>query len=140
MKLRLISLTGTKFDNEAYEVILPTKDGEIGVLERHMPLVSVADNGVVAVRKAKSDPDRDREYFAISGGVISVEDNELVVIVDEADHADNINEAEAQAAHERALKMQAEAKDQVSLDHAQALVDKAGARLKVADLKRRYRR
>ncbi len=39
------SLSGKKFDDDVYEVVLPTLDGEIGVLQDHMPLVSVATNG-----------------------------------------------------------------------------------------------
>ena len=140
LHLRLVTLTGTKFDDDVYEVILPTLDGEIGVLQNHMPLISVATAGVVAVKRGRTDPDSARELFAISGGVIEIEHNQLKVIVDEADHADSINEAEAEAAHERARTMKAEAKDQVSLEHAQALVDRTSARLEVAKLKRRRSR
>jgi F0F1-type ATP synthase epsilon subunit len=61
-------------------------------------------------------------------------------LVDEADHADEINEAEVQKALERAQKMKAEAKDQVSLEHAQQLVDRQAVRLQVAGLKRRHQR
>jgi F-type H+-transporting ATPase subunit epsilon len=137
---QLVALSGTKFDGEAYEIVLPTLDGEIGVLQDHMPLVSVATTGVVAVRKDPKDTDRDREYFAISGGVIEVSGNKLRVLVDEADNAADISEAEAEAAMERAQQMKAEAKDQVSLDHAQQLVDRHAVRLHVADLHRRHRR
>lgn len=140
LHLQLVTLTGIKFDGDVYEVILPTMDGEIGVLERHMPLVSVATNGAIVIRKNHADPDHAREIFAISGGVIKVEHNNLTVIVDEADHADTINEAEAEAAHQRALEMKAEAKDQVSLDHAQQMVDRTATRLQVAGLKRRHQR
>ncbi|HET9850574.1 MAG TPA: ATP synthase F1 subunit epsilon [Candidatus Saccharimonadales bacterium] len=138
--LLLVTLTGIKFEGDVYEVILPTLDGEIGILRNHMPLISVATSGVVAVKKNRTDSENQREFFAISGGVIEVEHNQLKVIVDEADHADNINEAEAEAAHERARTMKAEAKDQVSLEHAQAMVDRTGARLEVAKLKRRHQR
>jgi F0F1-type ATP synthase epsilon subunit len=72
--------------------------------------------------------------------VIEIEHNQLKVIVDEADHAENINEAETEAAHQRALDMKAEAKDQVSLEHAQQMIDRTGARLEVAKLKRRRQR
>lgn len=137
---QLVSLTGTKFDDDVYEVILPTLDGEIGVLQDHMPLVSVATTGAIAVRRTPKDADAAREYFATNGGVIEVSDNTLRVLVDEADHADEINEAEAQAAMERAQKLHAEAKDQVSLEHAQALVDRQSVRLQVAGLKRRHQR
>ena len=138
--LQLVTLTGTKFDDDVYEVVLPTLDGEIGVLPGLMPLISVATTGVISVRRQPRDSDATREFFVISGGVIEVERDTLRVIVDEADHADEINEAEAQAAHERALKLKAEAKDEVSLEHAQALIDRSAVRLQVAGLKRRHAR
>lgn len=137
---QLVSLSGKKFDEDVYEVILPTMDGEIGVLQDHMPLVSVAKTGVIAVRRNAKDPDREREYFATNGGAIEVSDNTLRVLVDEADHAEDINEAEAQKALSRAEKMRAEAKDQISLEHAQSLVDRQAVRLQVAALKRRHQR
>ncbi len=137
---QLVSISGKKFDEDVYEVILPTLDGEIGVLQDHMPLVSVATTGAIAVRRNPKDSDAQREYFATNGGVVEVSDNTLRVLVDEADHADDINEAEVQKALERAHKMKAEAKDQISLDHAQALVDRQGVRLQVAGLKRRHTR
>jgi len=60
------------------------------------------------------------------------------VLVDEADHADDINEAEVQAAIELANQMKAEATDQVSLEHAQTMIDRHSVRLQVAGLKRRH--
>lgn len=137
---QLVALSGTKYDGDVYEVILPTLDGEIGVLQDHMPLVSVATTGAIAVRKDQKDSDTAREFFAISGGVIEVSDNTLRVLVDEADHADDINEAEAEAAMERAQKLKAEAKDEVSLEHAQQLVDRHTVRLQVATLKKRHQK
>lgn len=140
LHLQLVTLTGVLFEADVYEVTLPTLDGEIGILQNHMPLISVATAGVVAVKKNRTDPENQREFFAISGGVIEIEHNQLKVIVDEADHADNINEAEAESAHERARAMKAEARDQVSLDRAQQMIDRSGARLEVVKLKRRHQR
>ncbi len=139
-RFQLVALSGTKFDDEVYEVVLPTKDGEIGVLTEHMPLVSVAQNGAIAVRREAKDSDAQREYFATNGGLIEVADEVLRVLVDEADHADELNEAEVQKALERAHTMKAEAKDQVSLEHAQSLVDRQTVRLQVAGLKRRHQK
>jgi F-type H+-transporting ATPase subunit epsilon len=137
---QLVSLSGKKFDEDVHEVTLPTLDGQIGVLGHHMPLVSVAKTGVITVRHQPHDPDSKLEYFATNGGAIEVADNTLRVLVDEADRADEINEAEAKKALERAEKMHAEAKDQVSLDHAQQLVDRQAVRLQVAGLRRRHQR
>lgn len=134
--LQLITLSGTIFDDDVYEVILPTMDGQIGVLQNHMPLISAATHGVISVRRKAADRDEDMEVFATNGGVVDVSNNTLRVIVDEADHADEISLAEAEAALARAQQMKAEAKDEVSLEKAQALVDRSAVRLQVAGLKR----
>ena len=135
--LQLISLAGVKFDEDVYEVLLPTLEGTIGVLPGHMPLIAAATNGVISVRRTMRDPDFLMEHFATNGGVIEVANDTLKVLVDEADHAEEINEGEAKAAHERALKLKAEATDEVSLERAQSLVDRTSVRLQVAGLKRR---
>lgn len=135
----LYTLNGVKFDDEAYEITIPTLDGEIGVLPDHMPLISVASHGMILVRKTANERDDQRDVFAISGGTIQVENNTLKILVDEADHADELNEQEVKEAYERAQKMKAEAQDQVSLQHAQTLIDRHAVRLKVAGLKRRRR-
>ena len=137
---QLVSISGMKFDDEVHEVVLPTLDGEIGILQNHMPLVSVATTGAIAIRRQPRDSDTQREFFATNGGVIDIQDNTVRVLVDEADHADDINEAEVQKALERAQKMKAEAKDQISLEHAQTLVDRQSIRLQVAGLKRRHQK
>jgi F-type H+-transporting ATPase subunit epsilon len=138
--LQLVTLTGTKFEGDVYEAVLPTLDGQIGILPDHMPLVSVATVGVISVRKNPHDQDREMDHYATYGGVIEFEHNNLRIIVDEADAADNINEAEAQKAFDAAKRMRAEAKDQVSLEHAQTMVDRSAVRLQVATLKRRHQR
>ena len=140
MKFQLVTLLGVKVDQDVYEVVLPTADGEIAVFPGHEPLVSIATPGAIAVRHAKGDADDKLEYFAISGGVIEIRQDSLRVLVDEADSGEDIVEAESKAALDRALKMQAEAKDQVELEKASALVDRHAVRLKVADLRRRHRR
>ncbi|RYZ84775.1 MAG: ATP synthase F1 subunit epsilon [Proteobacteria bacterium] len=138
MNLKLITLLGTKVDDQVYEVILPTADGEIAVFPGHEPLVTLAIPGAIAVRYKKGDADL--EYFAISGGVIEVSQKLLRVLVDEADHGDDIIEAESQAALERAIQLRDNAQDQVELDKAHQLVDRHAVRLKVAGLRRRKRR
>jgi F-type H+-transporting ATPase subunit epsilon len=129
-----------KFAEEVYEIILPTMDGEIGVLPGHMPLISVAKRGIISVRRKQNEPDDMMEHFAISGGAIEVSGSELKVLVDEADSSDEISEEEAKIAMERAQKLKDSAKDQVSLDQAQSLIDRSAVRLQVASLKRSGRR
>ena len=140
MDFRLVTIHGEKIHQNVYEVILPTVTGEISVFPGHEPLVTIAKTGVVAVRYKKEDPDDELEYFAISGGVVEVDDDYLKILVDEADRGDDIVEADSLAALERAKKMREDAQDQVELEKAHQLVDRHEVRLKVAELRRRSRR
>lgn len=140
MNLKLVTLGGVKLDETVYSVTIPTIDGEISVLPSHEPLVTVAKDGIITVRRAKEDPDGQLEYFAISGGVVKIDYSSVQILVDEADHGDDIIEAETQAALERAIKARDEAGDQVEREKAKQLIDRHMVRLKVADLHRRKRR
>lgn len=140
IRLKLITLHGTYFDQDIYEVMLPTKAGEIAVYEGHAPLLSVAAPGLVAIRKTKSVKSDDREFIAIYGGTIEVLDNRIQVLVDEVDTSDSISEAEAEKAYKRAQELKEKAGDAVSLAEAQAMIDRSAVRLRLAGLKKRSRR
>lgn len=140
MNLELITLLGKKVDQDVYEVMVPTSSGEIAIFPGHEPLVTVAVPGAIAVRYKKDDADDKLDFFAISGGVVEVSQQKVRVLVDEADHGDDIIEAESKAALERAIEMRDSATDQVELEKAHQLVDRHMVRLKVADLRRRHHR
>lgn len=140
MKFELVTLLGVQLDQEVYEVQIPTADGPIGVFPGHEPLVSVAIPGAIAVRHKKEDNDEKLEYFAIGGGVIEITPAGVRVLVDEADHGDDIVEAESKAALEKAMKLRDNAKNQVELEKATALIDRHQVRLNVAGLRRKHRR
>jgi F-type H+-transporting ATPase subunit epsilon len=139
MHLQLITMTGVRVDEDIYEITAPTAAGPISVFPGHEALVSVAIPGALAVRYKKGDPDTALEYFAISGGVIEVSQTAVRVLVDEADHGDDIIVAESQAALDRAMKLRSEAKSQVDIDHAKELIDRHTVRLQVANLRRHHR-
>ena len=137
MKLQLIALTGLKMDEDVYEVILPTDSGDIAVYPGHEPLVTMAKSGILAVRRNKGDLDEAREYFAVNGGVAEISNERLRILVDDADAPDDIVEAETQKALELAQQQKKDAKSQVELDKAQAMIDRSAIKLKVAGLRRR---
>jgi F-type H+-transporting ATPase subunit epsilon len=140
MDFELITLSGSKLNEQVYEVILPTADGEIAVFPGHEALVSVAVPGAISVRRDKNHSNDQLEYFAISGGIIEIGENRIRVLVDEAEHGDDIVEAESKAALERAMQLRDSATNQVELEKAYQLVDRHAVRLKVADLRRRQHR
>lgn len=138
MNLKLVTLGGVKLDEAVYSVTIPTIDGEISVLPSHEPLVTVAKDGVITVRRSKET--QEEEFFVISGGVVEIDQTGVRILVDEADHGDDIMEAETQAALERAIAARDNASDQIEREKAKQLIDRHMVRLKVADLQRRKRR
>lgn len=140
MNLKLITLGGTLVDRDIYEIVVPTAEGEIGVFPGHEPLVTIAVPGALVIRYGKGDADAKLDYFAISGGVVKVSPQDVQILVDEAHGGDDISEADAKVALERAIKMRDSAKSQVELDEAHQLVDRHAVRLKVAELRRHRRR
>ena len=136
MKLEFVTLSGSKLQQDVYEVVLPTADGSIAVFAQHMPLVTNLVPGIITVRHKKGDPDDTRQVFASNGGIADIDGKAVRILVDEADLADDIVEQEAADALAAAQKLKAEAKDGLELERAEALVDRHAVRLKVAELRR----
>src|SRR6478672_4294362 len=116
--------------------MLPTAAGPISVFAGHEPLVRIAIPGAIAVRHKKGDGESKLEYFAVSGGVIEITGKRVRVLVDEADHGDDIVEAESKAALAKALDLKKNAKDSVELEKATQMIDRHQVRLNVAGLRR----
>jgi F-type H+-transporting ATPase subunit epsilon len=140
MQLQFVTLAGPKLQKDVYEVILPTAEGSIAVYPGHMPLVTTVVAGVITVRHKKDDADDDRDVFATNGGVAEISGQAIRLLVDEADHADDIVEQTAADALAAAKKLKEEAKDEVELERAAALVDREAVRLRVAELRRHRNR
>ena len=138
IRLKLITLNGIKIDRDVYEVMIPTTDGEIAVYGGHAPLVSVLANGIIHVRDNKNIKDAGRETIAAYGGTLKVLNNELVILADEIEDPEHVKAEEVEKALKRAHELKKAAKDKVSIDKAQSLIDRHTVRLKIAGMKRRH--
>jgi F-type H+-transporting ATPase subunit epsilon len=138
VKLELVTPVGIKLSEEIYEVVLPTASGFITVLPKHEPLVTLLAQGVMAVRRNRTDPDL--EHLAIERGIAEINGESVRILTDEAVAGDEVVEREIQAALASAQKMQSQAKNQIELEKAKSLVNRQVARLKVAEMHRRHRK
>lgn len=136
MRLQLITLDGTKLDEDVYQVLLPTATGQIAIFDMHEPLVTAAEAGVITVVRKQGDLSQLHEHFATEGGIAEIDGKSLRILVDEASHSSEIIEAETRQALERAIELRDQAQDELSLEHAQSLVARETVRLKVAELRR----
>jgi F-type H+-transporting ATPase subunit epsilon len=138
LRFELVSTTGTKYEDEAYEVLVPTLGGIIAVFEDHMPLISAGQPGVISVRKKQSDKDDDMQSFAVNGGVMEVDGKTLRFIADEISAPEDISEKEAEAALARAEQLVADAGNQQALAEAHRMLHHSRAQLNVSRMRRRH--
>lgn len=139
IRLKLITLKGVSIDRDVYEVIFPTQAGDIAVNGGHAPLVSVLKYGIVYIKEKKNTKDDARQAVAVYGGTIKVLHNELIVLADEVENEDALSEDHAKKALERAEELKSKAKDQLSLEKAQEMIDRQTVRLQLAGLRRRHK-
>lgn len=138
MHFQLISATGLKFDDEVYEVLVPTKAGVIALFEGHMPLISAGAPGVLHVRKKQSDRDDAMEQFAVNGGIIQVDGKAVRFVADEVTTSEEVSEKEAEEALARAEELVKNAQSHIELQEAKKVLEHSSARLHVARVKRRH--
>ena len=128
--VRVLTPEGPVFDDLAYMVIAPSVEGEVGILPRHTPFIAFLKPGETRVKLL----DDSEVVFATSEGYVSVEEDRVLVLVEQAERADEIDRARAQAALERAEAALAEAgEDDVKRVAAESARRRAENRLRVAD-------
>ncbi len=133
LRLEIITVEGTVFDDNVNMVIAPGSDGVLGILPRHTPLLTSLTYGELEIKR-EGQPD---EFFAIGGGFMEVRPFNVIVLADAAERADEINIERARAARERAEARLAEAaKEQLDFSRAEAALRRSLARLKVAQRRR----
>lgn len=97
--MRVITPDQTVWDATAEEVVLPSTTGQLGILSGHAPLLSALDTGVMRLR-----PDKNQNWLAIAvgGGFVEVEENEVTILVNNAERGDRIDAQAARQAFNQA--------------------------------------
>lgn len=134
LHLEVVSAERVVYSDEVDMVIAPGMEGALGILPRHAPLMSVLTIGELRIKKGTEETP-----LAIGGGFLEVLNDRVTVLADSAERADEIDEAEAEEAHQRALRLLS---DRSNLDSAAALENalrRAQVRLKVSRRRRSAR-
>ncbi|CAL5180377.1 unnamed protein product [Lathyrus oleraceus] len=88
MTFNLCVLTPNRivWDSEVKEIILSTNSGQIGVLQNHAPIATALDIGILRIRL------KDRWLtMALMGGFARIGNNEITILVTDAESASDIN-------------------------------------------------
>jgi len=129
IQFKIVTPERTVYESEIDQVTLPTQEGEITVLPEHIPLISVLAPGELVARK-----NGEEIAMAVSGGMIEVRKNEITILADTAERAEEIDVKRAEEARERAEKLKDEKirMDDTEYAAVAALMERNLARIKVA--------
>jgi len=79
MRVVVISPEQSVFDGDADQVVAPAFDGEVGILPRHAPFMTLLGNGVLTVKQGAAT-----SRFQVSGGFLQVLHDTVRVVAGQA--------------------------------------------------------
>ena len=130
LKLDIVTPEAVVYSEHVQMVTLPGLDGQLGIFPHHVPLLTQVVPGEVIARKDGRDT-----FLAIGEGLAEIRGDRVAIVTDMAVAADNIDEAKAEEARQRAA---ARLRDKMA-DEEVASVNAALAR-SLAQLKVKRRR
>ena len=133
LTLEIVTPEAKVYSDTIDSVVIPTVEGEIGVLPGHIPLITQVEHGELRVTKGSSS-----QLLAVSGGFAQIDGDKVRVLAEHAITEEKIDENAVEAAMKRAEQELKEAKtmDPQQYEHLQSLVRYSGVQLAV---KRRRR-
>ena len=117
-------------------LIAPGSEGQLAILPRHAALMTTLDYGELIFRRGQ-----DESSFAVTGGFMEVRRDRVTILADQAEAAEEIDLARAEAARARAEDRLRRAREQsvrdVDMARAQAALQRSLLRLRVVQRRRR---
>ena len=132
LKLEIVTPEAKTYSEDVEMVTLPAVEGEMGVLPQHVPLMTQIVPGEIIVRKDGHD-----FFLAVGEGFVEITGERVAIMTDMAIRAENVDEAKAEEARQRAEARLAEKLDDEEAAMVSAALAHSLAQLKV---KRRQHR
>ncbi|MCX6932396.1 MAG: ATP synthase F1 subunit epsilon [Opitutia bacterium Tous-C4FEB] len=133
LTLEIVTPEARVFSDTIDTVVIPTVDGEIGILPGHIPLLTQVQDGELRVTKGTVV-----SFLAVGGGFAQVSGDKVSILAERAITEDKIDEKAVENAMQRAEQAIKDAKDMdpAEFEHLQNMVRFSGTQLA---LKRRRR-
>ncbi|MBR3320841.1 MAG: F0F1 ATP synthase subunit epsilon [Exiguobacterium sp.] len=130
--VNVVTPDGAAFEGDARMVIAKSVTGELGILPKHIPMVTPLDISVLKLRHE----DGGRTLIAISGGFMEVRPDTVTILAETAEMADKIDYDRASAAKVRAERRLQDTKlSELEFRRAELALKKAINRLSIRDMK-----
>jgi F-type H+-transporting ATPase subunit epsilon len=111
---------------------VPGADGELTILPQHAALMTALKPGALVMRRGGEEID-----LALSGGFMDVRDDKVILLADTAERSEEIDQARAEEARRRAQERIAAHDASIDFARALAALERAQARLRVTERRRR---
>ena len=131
--LRVVSVERSLFEGEVEFIIANGAEGELGVLARHAPLMTVLKPGPLRIQEIFGGPE---QVIFVGGGFLEVLPDRVTVLADVAEHASEISIERAEEARKRAQEKLAGTLTTVEEIEFQQALAMAEARLRLARMRR----
>jgi F-type H+-transporting ATPase subunit epsilon len=128
-KLRVLTPMGETLSTDVVSLRVNAWDGQLGVLAGHAPMVARLRIGAVVI----TEPDGEKRWVATVGGLLRVKQDEVVLMVEAAEEAEEIDVERAERALERAQHRLETRQEETDLTRAELALARATNRLKVAE-------
>ncbi len=137
LTLEIVTPEDRVYTDTVDTVVIPTVDGEIGILPGHIPLLTQVADGELRVTKGQ-----ETRGLVVSGGFAQIDGDRVRVLAEFAINIAQIDEQAAERAMQRAQQaLEGRAKmDPAEVDRLEGLVRFSVAQLGVAQLGGRHRR
>jgi F-type H+-transporting ATPase subunit epsilon len=132
LKLEIVTAEHQIFSGEVDAVIAPGIEGQLGILPHHAPLMTILQSGELIIRKDKEDI-----YMAVTGGFLEVRPDKVIILADACERCEEIDVERAEAAKKRAQELLQSHSPEIDHARAQAALQRALIRLRVAEKIRR---
>ncbi len=116
------------FDGQVDLLNVVTSAGQMGILANHTPLLSVVQTSALHVISGKTTT-----YYATSGGVVSVQRDKVLLLLDTIERADQIDLQRAKSSLKRAELRLQEKNEKLDEMRAKAAIDRALIRIQVKE-------
>nr|YP_010194402.1 ATP synthase CF1 epsilon subunit [Pallavicinia lyellii]QZZ24698.1 ATP synthase CF1 epsilon subunit [Pallavicinia lyellii]QZZ24782.1 ATP synthase CF1 epsilon subunit [Pallavicinia lyellii] len=124
LNLRVMAPNRIVWNSEVQEIVLSTNSGQIGILPSHAPLLTALDIGIIKIRLGNQ-----WSTMALMGGFAMIENNQMTILVNEAEKAIEIDFQEAQETFSKAQVNLARAEGRKQIIEANLALRRAKARL-----------
>jgi F-type H+-transporting ATPase subunit epsilon len=131
--LRVVSVERSLFEGDVEFIIANGADGELGVLARHAPLMTILKPGPLRIQEVIGGPE---QILFVGGGFLEVLPDRVTVLADVAEHADEISVERAEEARRRAQEKLAGTLTTAEETEFQNALAMAEARLRLARMRR----